>query len=199
MAHKSQAAKPKSSTYPEPLVIPPLREHRQTIIILHGRGSTAAALGPEILATSIPELGSLPFAFPNAKFVFPTASVRRATIFKRSPIHQWFDNWSLVTPTEREELQIEGLKGTNEFIHQLLRQEIEVVGAGNVVLGGLSQGCAALMTAMLLWDGDPPAGVFGMCGWLPFRKHLEDIAAGSEENIAEEDDPFARPGTHFAT
>ena len=197
MAKHEAPKPPKSSIYPDPLIIPPLEEHKATWIILHGRGSNAHKFGPELLAMKIPVYGSLPQAFPHAKFIFPTASIRRATIYKRSPINQWFDNWSLQTPTEREELQIDGLRETSAFIHDLLRKEIARVGAKNVVIGGLSQGCAGSLISTLLWEGEPLAAVFGMCGWLPFRQHMQDIAkgVGSGEDIeCDTDDPFEQDG-----
>jgi len=189
----------RNNTYPEPLIIPPLRSHKQTFILLHGRGSNASKFGPELLSTPIPhpqnagETVTLASAFPHARFVFPTASRRRATIYKRSIITQWFDNWELApaeAPTsraqerEREDLLIDGLRETSAYLHSLLRREIELLGdnggAGNVVLGGLSQGCAASLIALLLWDGEPLAAAVGMCGWLPFRRQMEDIARGVE-------------------
>lgn len=114
-------------------------------------------------------------AFPHARFVFPTAARRRATIYKRALTHQWFDNWKLDPPaTEREELQIAGLRETTLYLHQLLRSEIAIVpgAAKNVVLGGLSQGCAASLVALLLWEGEELGAVFGMCGRLPFAESL---------------------------
>ena len=191
MATNQASKAPRPSIYPKPLIIPPLETHRETWIILHGRGSNAQKFGLELLAMPIPGHGTLAQAFPHAKFIFPTASQRRATIYKRSLITQWFDNWSLQTPTHREELQIEGLRETSAFIHGLLREEIAIVGASNVVLGGLSQGCAAALIATLLWDGEPLAPVFGMCGWLPYRGHMQEIAETTAEN-ADEDDPFAQ-------
>lgn len=183
--------------YPEVLVRQPLSgSHRQTFILLHGRGSFGAKFGPDLLATRIPDFGSLSDAFPHAKFIFPTASKRRARIFKRTPIHQWFDYWSLETPEKREELQIDGLRETSKYIHGLLKKEVELVGADNVVLGGLSQGCAASLVALLLWDGEPLAGMVGMCGWLPYRKMMENafveekVKANAGED--EDDDIFSR-------
>lgn len=211
---------------PDPLVFEPLQlPHQQTFIFLHGRGSWAEKFGPELLRTPIqisqPGLPdsrtletpadepldtsqtrkpvmTLHTAFPHARFVFPTAARRRATIYKRSLTHQWFDNWKLNPPaTEREELQIEGLRETTLFLHQLLRSEIAIVpgGAKNVVLGGLSQGCAASLVALLLWEGESLGAVVGMCGWLPFAESLMAEILG-EKNAHDDNeelgfDPFA--------
>ena len=90
-------------------------------------------------------------------------------------------------------MQIEGLRESSAYIHRLLREEIEIVGAGNVVLGGLSQGCAASLVAFLTWEGEPLGAAFGMCGWLPFRMQMEEIARPQYDED-DEDDPFERSG-----
>lgn len=70
------------------------------------------------------------------------------------------------------------------------------MGKGNVVLWGLSQGCATALTSLLSWDGEEFAGVVGMCGWLPYAGDIIGIAGG-ENNEGEdgEEDPFARDGS----
>jgi len=165
----------KSAIYPEPLIVPPILSHRQTFIILHGRGSNAHTFVPPLLSTQLPDGRTFQAAFPHTKFIFPTASKRRAKIFKRSMIHQWFDYWSLSAPTEREDLMLDGLCETSRYIHGLLAEVIEEIGAANVALGGLSQGCAATLIAFLTWDGEPLGAVFGFCGWLPFCSHMVEI------------------------
>ncbi|KAL8963774.1 MAG: hypothetical protein Q9183_004970 [Haloplaca sp. 2 TL-2023] len=172
----------KDSTYPECLIIPPVQEHKQTFILLHGRGSNATTFGPPFLDTKISETQTLRSSFPHAKFILPTASKRRAQIYHRSVINQWFDNWSLETPNERTYLQIEGLRESSAYIHLLLQSATEEVGAENVVLGGLSQGCATTLVAVLTWNGEPIRAAFGMCGWLPFRKQMEDILITNDGN-----------------
>lgn len=101
----------------------------------------------------------------------------------------------------REELQIEGLRETTLYLHELLRSEIALVpgGAKNVVLGGLSQGCAASLVALLLWEGEELGAVIGMCGRLPFDESLiaeiED-EGGNDENDELGFDPFATDAGH---
>lgn len=179
--------------YPDPFTVPPRSgHHTQTFIVLHGRGSNGESFGTELLRTAIPGFSTLPDAFPDAKFIFPTAAKRRAQIYKRTPIHQWFDNWKLFpSATEREELQFEGLRESSAFVHGLLEREIQLVGALNVILWGLSQGCATSLTTLLLWQGPEIAATIGMCGWLPLRKRLEDAAFCAEESTHDADDPFA--------
>lgn len=217
--------------YPKPLVIEPLQlPHKQTFILLHGRGSTADKFGPTLLeaevaspppcsptsstastsSTSSPPTPTtnptkppltLATAFPHARFVFPTAARRRATVYRRAYTHQWFNNWKLDPPaTEREDLQADGLRETAAHLHALLRAEAALVpgGEASVVLGGLSQGCAAGLVALLLWEGPPLAAVVGMCGWLPYAERLvENAGGGGGDGVCDEEgddgfDPFAR-------
>jgi predicted esterase len=149
--------------------------------------------------------------FPNTKFIFPTAPLRRAVVFKRSLTHQWFDNWSLTEPELKEHLQAQGLRETSAYLHGLLKDEIQIVGASNVVLMGLSQGCAASIVAMLLWTGEPIGALVGMCGYLPFRKGMQDSVEdtdsfdtesligsdGGQEDMFERDDEASGDGSRF--
>lgn len=94
---------------------------------------------------------------------------------------------------------MQGLRETSAYIHGLLRGEIARVGAKNVVVGGLSQGGAAALVAIMLWEGQRVGGVVGLCTWLPYRAHLEDIARGedgAETDVGLGEDPFAaEPGS----
>ena len=94
-----------------------------------------------------------------------------------------------------------GLKKSVKYIHSILRTEIAVVGRENVVLWGLSQGCATTLTSVLLWDEEPFAAAVGMCGYLPFGNIIEEIASSTLNSTGsgtfslfeetEDDDPFA--------
>jgi predicted esterase len=184
------------------VVQPRTLPHKQTFILLHGRGSSGQQFGTPLLMSPIPsingaELTTLDQIFPHARFVFPTAARRRATVYRRAYTHQWFDNWKLDPPaTDREELQSPGLHETTAYLHHLVRAEIALVpgGAPNIILGGLSQGCAASLTALLLWEGDSLGAVVGMCGWLPFSARLLEQVSGSSAECDEQDgfDPFGR-------
>ncbi|KAK1147707.1 hypothetical protein N8T08_001052 [Aspergillus melleus] len=201
---------PSSKPYPTPLVIPPLRndEHTHTIILLHGRGSNSERFGSVFLETT-----EIAQRLPTAKFIFPTAKKRRSTVLKRIPIHQWFDNYSLDDPNTRTELQVDGLEETSRFLRTLIDDEARLLSesgdpvAGNgynrVVIGGLSQGCAASVFCLLGGFAGPDdgqdkrlGGFVGMSGWLPFEREISGLLELSGENADEEtggdddDDPF---------
>lgn len=172
--------KRKQTIWPEPLVIHPTTgtAHTHSILLLHGRGSNAERFGLALLAAKSSAGTTLAEHFPSARWIFPTAKKRRSTVLKRVPINQWFDNFSLEDPTQRQNLQYDGIRETSEFITGLVHREVEAVGLGHVVVGGLSQGCAAALHVLLNLDGPTPlAGFIGMSGWLPFADTLDPAAA----------------------
>ena len=57
-------------------------------------------------------------------------------------LDEWFDIYSLTYPTAREELQVEGLHHSVEFLLTLIRDEARLVGQERIFLVGLSQGSA---------------------------------------------------------
>ncbi|KAF7856959.1 hypothetical protein EAF04_009719 [Stromatinia cepivora] len=184
--------------YPEAMIIDPILPHKQTFIILHGRGSFAEKFAPPLLEMQTDTQETIQTAFPHARIIFPTASRNRATIYKKSLTHQWFNSWHLEDYKKRQDMMRPGLHQSCNYIHFLLKREIEIVGAENVVLWGLSQGCATSLSSLLVWDGDPFSSVVGMCGWLPFGNIVEELGAKPSDQFAtiqgqdEEDDPFAR-------
>lgn len=130
-------------------------------------------------------------ALPYARFVFPTAPKQRATVYRRSMIRQWFDDWHLGFTADEVDsrydkgLQTDGLGRTVAYLHGLVAEEGELVGgAHNVILGGISQGCAASLVASLLWEGEEGlGGVVGMCGWLPYISQVKGkLELGVEDN-----------------
>lgn len=130
-------------------------------------------------------------ALPHARFVFPTAPRQRATVYKRSVIRQWFDDWHLGFAADEVDsrydlgLQTSGLGRTVAYLHGLVAEEAELVGGTrNVILGGISQGCAASLVASLLWDGrEGLGGIVGMCGWLPYISQIKgQLMVGFEDD-----------------
>ncbi|KAA8652687.1 uncharacterized protein ATNIH1004_001592 [Aspergillus tanneri] len=149
------------------------------------------------------------------KFIFHTARKRRSTGLKRVPINQWFNNYSLEDPNTRTELQLDGLLESSEFLRTLIDEEAKLLsndpavgdGYSRVVIGGLSQECAASVFCLLgglpfvREDGEskPLGGFIGMSGWSPFSRadcwllKIDEGDQGESESEAEEDDkdPFA--------
>ncbi|KAI0876764.1 phospholipase/carboxylesterase [Hypoxylon argillaceum] len=180
--------RPDQSTY----IVEPTTKHSYTIILLHGLSSNGQKFGRELLETGKTSAGkTLPDLLPSARFIFPTAKRRRSSAFGRKRLTQWFDIARLPDPSYRKETQLQGLAESTVEIRELLRQEVEGAGVPptNIILGGLSQGCAMSLSVLLALEY-PLGGYFGMCGYLPFQQDIEDaINEGHGSDNA--DNPFA--------
>ncbi|MCJ1436103.1 hypothetical protein MMC27_005481 [Xylographa pallens] len=183
-----------------PLIYPAKSEHTHTFIFLHGRGDTAPNFAPQFIQSKHSSGRHLQDLLPGVKFIFPTAKRRRMAASNRCTISQWFDIVSLKDSAKREEVQIEGLRESSTMIHQIIMREMASIPCGNIILGGLSQGCATALYALLtfhdttLEDGAvrPAIGAMvGMSGWLPFRKQIDEIMSGADGSDQGED-PFDR-------
>ncbi|OJD25500.1 hypothetical protein ACJ73_03123, partial [Blastomyces percursus] len=110
----------------------------------------------------------------------------------------------------RSELQIDGLCQTGSFLRELIEREAkEFTGPGDdryrrIILGGLSQGCAAGIFTFLaglfgeydssraeLSEGKPVGGFVGMSDWLPLNGQLEEIFQFPSGDVSDHD-PFAQ-------
>lgn len=217
----------------KPLVVEPYSQpHKQTLIILHGRGDWAHNFAPVLLQMplSIPSSkpsrpshdpsvsqsqisyddpqspstrrgqfpSTLQSVLPHTKFIFLTAPMRSCTMINGEENRQWFDNFSLINPEMRQDLQVAGLQETVQVVHRLLRDEAKdsaVLGkARQLALMGFSQGAAATLISGLLWDdkseNSRPAdettlvAVVSMSGWLPFRRILDEQEANEVYKLA---------------
>ncbi|PLB51485.1 alpha/beta-hydrolase [Aspergillus steynii IBT 23096] len=186
-----------SKPFPTPLIIPPRsNQHTHTFILLHGRGSNAEQFGSVFLEST-----DIARRLPTVKFIFPTAKKRRSTVLKRIPIRQWFDNYSLKNPNTRTELQVDGLEETNRFLRTLVDDEARLFKESNsttedvysrIVIGGLSQGCAASIFGLLGGFSGRLGGFVGMSGWLPFESEIvESWNLDVEDDGQDDNDPFA--------
>ncbi|KAF2809934.1 alpha/beta-hydrolase [Mytilinidion resinicola] len=143
-----------------PLIVPSNTTHTHTFIVLHGRGSNAHDFGPRFSSARTSAGHTLQELFPGVKLVFPTAKKRRAALYNRAWISQWFDNPSLDNPTERQEIMYDGLRESSGIIRGLIQEEAKLVGANNVVLVGLSQG-SETWPYDTIQDDDPFGGSEG--------------------------------------
>ncbi|KAI3323381.1 acyl-protein thioesterase [Xylariaceae sp. AK1471] len=175
-------------------IIEPTTKHTHTIILLHGLGSNGEKFGRELLETGKTSVGkTIAELLPGTRFIFPTAKRRRSSAFGRKKLTQWFDIARLPDPSYSKETQLEGLTESATAIRELLRQEVARVPAANIILGGLSQGCAMSLSVLLSLEY-PLGGYFGMCGYLPFQQDIESAINGEADTSTDgmdEDDPFA--------
>ncbi|KAK4457271.1 acyl-protein thioesterase [Cladorrhinum samala] len=187
----SKPSAPLKSGPGNPFVVGPAAgtsKHTHTVILLHGLGSNGVKFGEELLATGVASSGrSLASLLPGAKFIFPTAKRRRSSAFGRSMLTQWFDVASLDDPLKRKDKQLKGLAESHAEISELVEREAALVGRENVLLGGISMGCAMGLIALLAATPRGVGGFMGMSGWLPLRDDLEDVARAATPTRKEGD------------
>ncbi|KAL2062336.1 hypothetical protein VTL71DRAFT_6602 [Oculimacula yallundae] len=160
-----------------PKIILPRGAHTQTIILLHGRDSLASTFASELLESQASDGRTLQEAFPTTRWVFPRSGLRESARFKVT-MSQWFDMWSVENPDERPELQCPDLGESAVVIMRLIRKEAKLISPEKIILGGISQGCATAIYA-LLFGGMRLGGFIGLSSWLPCESH---IAATMIEN-----------------
>lgn len=148
--------------------------HTHTVIFLHGRDSDATEFAQEFFESQALDGRTLPEIFPEVRWVFPASKMRYSKRFD-TQMSQWFDIWSVEKPDEQQELQIQGLQETLSYLSEVIKTEASYVAHERIFLGGISQGCASAITALLCND-IKLAGFIGFCGWLPLYNKLQQVA-----------------------
>jgi lysophospholipase-2 len=157
-------------TQHNPHTVPPKERHTHTIIFLHGGESNAKEFATDFFESQASDNRSLQETFPSVKWVFPNSATRNMARFDMEE-SQWFDLWDVRNPQERRDLQIEGLRENIAFILNVIRKEASIVPPDHIVLGGISQGCATAIHA-LLYGGIRLGGFIGLSSWLPFEEDI---------------------------
>lgn len=180
---KTSSSRLKPGEFPPLISISPLSSpHKLTIIILHGRGFNAEKFhSPLLTSLSSNSSVSLQESLPHARFVFPTAPLARATKYRRSLIHQWYEGTGDWEPEARGDM-----RPSVEHIHKILKDEIELLDgdAGRVVLVGFSQGGAMALVSWLLWQGQSLGAVVIMSGFMPLAETL--MAENEDEDTLDD-------------
>ncbi|KAH4863483.1 hypothetical protein HBI82_076430 [Parastagonospora nodorum] len=164
-------------------VVAPTATHTHTMILLHGRGSNATEFASEFFESQASHDRFLTQIFPGYKWVFPCAAIRYAQS-EEEDMHQWFDMVSVQKPChDPENIQIPGMRESVSLISDIIRKEaVEIGGLDKVFLGGISQGCATAISALLTVQ-DRIAGFIGFSGWCPFSEVVSDSVSGDSDNM----------------
>ncbi|KAL8824395.1 MAG: hypothetical protein Q9170_008174 [Blastenia crenularia] len=93
-----------------------------------------------------------------------------STVFQEE-LEEWFDIYSLTDPTRREDLQVQGLKDSIEYLLDVIEAEVQLIGAKRMVLLGISMGYAVAIH-LLLASRHTLGGLVGMSGWMPFKRQV---------------------------
>ncbi|GKT44480.1 acyl-protein thioesterase 1 [Colletotrichum spaethianum] len=148
--------------------------------MLHGRGSCGEEFAEDFLASVLSDGCTLKDKLPGWRWVFLSSKELWSTAF-REHMPAWFEAHSLTDPTVREELQLKGLRESVDYISQVMEEEVERLGGNwkSLVLGGISQGAAVGMWALLCQRDRVKGlgGFFAASTWLPFAADVEEILA----------------------
>lgn len=187
--------------------LPAHNQHTHTVIFLHGHESSARELSHRLWESQNQQGKSLQIIFPSVKWIFPQAEevyVERSQGYS----HRWFDIWNVRDPDERRDLQIPGLLNSAEQLATLIYSEAGRVGLRNIIIAGISQGCATAIHALLnchefrdVEEGNRLCAFIGMSGWMSLgvgsvqeSRELLKSPYGPSENVYRNTPAFV---THF--
>ncbi|KAK6356867.1 hypothetical protein TWF718_001207 [Orbilia javanica] len=160
--------------------------HESTIIFLHGRGDFGSSVARSLIGRPINsehseasrQNSNITFhhLLPRTKFVFPTSLRRQIERFRgEAMLIQWFDIDSLSITDYCDDGQIEGIKESTDYIHQLIQAEVDAgIPPEKIVVMGISQGCATGAIAVMRYPGKL-GGFVGISGWLPFITRIQEM------------------------
>jgi lysophospholipase-2 len=83
--------------------------------------------------------------------------------------------WSVEDPSEQEEMQKEGLRESISAVIEIIYQEARLLPLSHIFLGGISQGSATAILALLCSEMKL-GGFIGLCTWMPFKSGITEIA-----------------------
>ncbi|KAF5002495.1 hypothetical protein FGRMN_320 [Fusarium graminum] len=178
MAGKSDQPESVDRLFGPVFVVEPTTAHTHTAILLHGRGSHGEEFAQELFdETKLSDGASLAQKLPGWRWVFPSSRQLWSTTFQEE-MPAWFEAQSLTDTSERQDLQIPGIKESIAHVQSVIQQETERLNgmAENMVLGGISQGGAiAIWTLLCRAHGEGRLGAFFAAStWLPFARNIKD-------------------------
>ncbi|KAI5803052.1 lysophospholipase/carboxylesterase family protein [Geopyxis carbonaria] len=146
-----------------------IQPHTHTVIFLHGRGGNGPEFASDLLELRTSTGLNLAEALPRVCWIFPTATTQQSTVFQED-MTEWFDIYSLTDPSQRSDLQANGLYASVRYIRELLQS----IGGdpSRIILAGISQGLATALWT-LICSGMTLGGLIGASGWMPFAHDLE--------------------------
>jgi lysophospholipase-2 len=129
--------------------------HERTVILLHCRDSTAQDFAAKLFNGKSSDNRSLPEISPTTRWVFPTLEIRKSERFVThlsQGLSQRVDTCSVEHPSEPTQIQHADLKENTKEILQLILAETSLISPQRIILGGINQGCATAIPALLCID-----------------------------------------------
>jgi lysophospholipase II len=188
--------------FPPAQICEPSETHTHSVIFLHSRGGSGPAIADDLFSTTLtfsPASSNetngkktLRQQFPGVRWVFPSArKIWRPSIQEYGSA--WFEAYSLIDIEDRSELAMPGLRESIKFIRSIIDEEVMRLDgkSSQVILGGLSLGCATSFWVLLSLPF-VLGGFVGASGWFPFHNAAGRYMHGSQDpkDIADSDIEF---------
>ncbi len=172
------------------IVAPQGDKHTHTVIFLHGREDCGTWFAQDFFDPRSSDGRTLVEIFPSIRWVFPTAKRRFSARYNHEyenssfkdafkgdsfdMISQWFDIWDVRDPEDKKELMLPGLQESIRQITDIIIEEAQALPLERIILGGISQGCATAILALLSSEMNL-GGFIGWCSFLPFQSSIEAL------------------------
>lgn len=151
-------------------VVQPTEAHTHTVIFLHGRDSVASEFAEEFFESQASDERTILSIYPSIKWVFPESGSLSSQRFD-TEMSQWFDIWSTEHPHDKEDITRAGIDAAIPRITDLIEKEAKLVSPSHILMGGISQGSAVAIHA-LLHSKLQIGGYLGFSTWLPFYEEF---------------------------
>ncbi|KAK1758482.1 Phospholipase/carboxylesterase/thioesterase [Echria macrotheca] len=167
-----------SLTYRNPLVIPAAARHTATVIFFHGLGDSGHGWSFAIENFRRREKLS------GVKFILPHAPSIPITVNGGYRMPGWYDITDMGRDVDslRRNEDKEGLLRTTEYVHSLIKQEMDAgIPSNRIVLGGFSQGGAVSLFAGLTAKVKL-AGIVALSAYLMLSGQFAELVPKPEFN-----------------
>ncbi|KRX06786.1 hypothetical protein PPERSA_11431 [Pseudocohnilembus persalinus] len=141
----------------------PLKEHKNTLIWLHGLGDSADGFAPIFASPQN-------FTSENTKIILPTAPTRKVTINGGYPCTAWYDIVSLERNENQSDENLYNQEQVNEsvqYVSDIIDNELSILNGKNknIYIGGFSQGGVMALATAYTYP-QILGGVFSHSGYL---------------------------------
>lgn len=153
---------------PPPIVINCKKEHKNTVIFMHGLGDQGDGWG-EMFASEMNR--------DHTKFICPNSASRAVTLNMGMVMPAWFDLYGL-SPNDRED--VEGIATASRYVHGLIDAEVAAgIPTERIIIGGFSMGGALALYAGITY----PKKLGGIVGLSSFLLQRDKIPGSHTANL----------------
>lgn len=148
------------------------------------KSSTAEEFEEDFFESTSSDGRTLLEHFPSIRWILPSAPERYSTVLQE-PMTQPFDIYSLTDPELQQDIQIKGIEESLGWIYDIIKEETQTVPPENILLGGISQGCATALLTFLI-SRCALAGFIGTAGWLPLDTQIKQVMSNESMNVSDQ-------------